>query len=435
MFEYKFPDIGEGIVEGTLIKWLVQEGDEVKEGQDLAEVETDKVTANIPSSVHGKVAKLHADEGDTIHVGHVFISIDDKGDAETTDEPEDGMQVVSVSEGESDDADTAANDPVEEETAGVVGEVIATSNLIPPSTERESEPEESQAPRKVLATPVARKMAKDLGVDIQTLKGSGPGGRVMKEDIQKAAAPKKEEPAAEVAHLPEGGIRREPLTRIRKTISEKMSQSAFTAVHTSLFEEVEVSALVKFREKVKNAFGEENRITYLPFLVKAVVLALKAHPVFNSSLDEEEQAILYKEFYNIGIATDTERGLMVPVLFDADRKSIETLSKEIKEIAKRSHEGTLTLDALRGGTFSITNYGAIGGSFGTPIINYPETAILGVGRIAKKPVVKDGRIAVGNVLPLSLSYDHRIIDGANAVRFMKTLEEVLQDPELLLLRI
>lgn len=213
-----------------------------------------------------------------------------------------------------------------------------------------------------------------------------------------------------------------------------MTESQQKLVHTTSMEEIDVSALFAFREKHKTRVDDDIKLTYLPFILKAIVLGLKEFPVFNSHYDEENREIVYKDAYHIGIATDTERGLMVPVLFDADQKSILELAKEMEEMAEKARENTLTLEQLRGGTFSITNYGSIGGTFGTPIINYPESAILGVGRIQEKPVVRDGRIVIGHLLPLSLSYDHRIIDGAGGVRLIRFIEEALSDPEMLLLR-
>ena len=433
MFDYKFPDIGEGITEGTLTKWLVQEGDNVKEGQDLAEIETDKMTTNLPSAASGKVHKLHVPEYGTLEVGKVFITIDD-GSSATADDNTDSKPAKPEAVSE-----TGPNDKVEEE-AGVVGELISSQDELPPSDEGNVVVQKTVQKKKALATPVARKMAKDLNVDIQEIEGSGPGGRVMKEDIQKYADSLKETAQTPVASTtekpiqPTDGERREPVTRIRKTIIEKMTQSYQKLVHTTTIEEVEVSDLVAFRQKMKTVVGDDVKLTYLPFIMKAIVLALKEFPIINSSYDEDTAEIVYKSNYNIGIATDTDRGLVVPVLFDVDRKSIIEIAHGIEELAQVARDNKLTLDVLRGGTFSITNYGAIGGSFGTPIINYPESAILGIGRIQEKPVVKDGEIVIGHTLPLSLSFDHRIIDGATGVRFMKLIEEALSDPELLLLR-
>ena len=432
-YTIKIPDIGEGITEGTLTKWLVQEGDNVKEGQDLAEIETDKMTTNLPSAASGKVHKLHVPEYGTLEVGKVFITIDD-GSSATTDDNTDSKPAKPEAVSE-----TGPNDKVEEE-AGVVGELISSQDELPPSDEGNVVVQKTAQKKKALATPVARKMAKDLNVDIQEIEGSGPGGRVMKEDIQKYADSLKETAQTPVASTtekpirPTDGERREPVTRIRKTIIEKMTQSYQKLVHTTTIEEVEVSDLVAFRQKMKTVVGDDVKLTYLPFIMKAIVLALKEFPIINSSYDEDTAEIVYKSNYNIGIATDTDRGLVVPVLFDVDRKSIIEIAHGIEELAQVARDNKLTLDILRGGTFSITNYGAIGGSFGTPIINYPESAILGIGRIQEKPVVKEGEIVIGHTLPLSLSFDHRIIDGATGVRFMKLIEEALSDPELLLLR-
>lgn len=439
MFNYKFPDIGEGIREGTLTKWLVKVGDQIKEGQDVAEIETDKMTTTLPAAASGKVHELHVEEYGTLEVGKVFMSIDDGSAGEEVSKEEPSQPAP-----EEQEVEEESREKVEEE-AGVVGQILSGRDELPPSNEGQEEIKKPQSKKKALATPVARKMAKDLGVDIQEIEGTGPGGRVMKEDIQKFAHGKVEQEDKVdakdlVPEIPESKVteeideKREPLSRIRMTIMERMDQSKNELVHTTILEEIDVSQLVEFREKMKTEVGEDVKLTYLPFIMKAIVLALKAFPVLNSSLDEEKGEIVYKKNYNIGIATDTERGLVVPVLFDVERKSILEIAQESQELAELARDSKLTLEHLRGGTFSITNYGAIGGSFGTPIINYPESAILGIGRIQEKPIVKDGRIVVGHMLPLSLSFDHRIIDGASAVRFVAILEEALSNPELLLLR-
>lgn len=440
-FEFRFPDIGEGIAEGTLIKWLVKEGDEIEEGQSVAEVETDKVTTEIPSAKKGRVLELEYEEGDTIEVGQVLIMLDTSngsGEEETTEVPEydadDKKQELDEKE-----------EVVEEETAGVVGEVIVSSDEIPASTEGQSSSSKSQTKKKVLATPVARKLAKDLGVDIGSVKGTGPNGRVMKEDIRKSKSEKpvssiseKQTRKPETLHIDsnlEEKVERRPLTRIRKTISEQMSKSRFTIPHTTAMEEIDVSNLYEFRNKYKDILREEDvNITYLPFIIKAITLALKELPEFNSSLDEEKEELVLKHFYHIGIATDTDRGLMVPVLKDADKKSVVQIAKEIEDLSTRAKENKMDISELKGSSFTITNYGSIGGLFGIPIINYPESAILGLGRIVKKPIVRDDEIVIGRVLPLSLSYDHRVIDGASGVRFISILAKLLSDPEVLLLK-
>ncbi len=430
-FEFQFPDIGEGIAEGTLVKWLVEEGQNIEEGDSVAEVETDKVTTEIPSPRTGKVVELKFEEGEVINVGDIFviISIDSEDDGE--DKVEEVEKTV-----ERDDS------PEEEETAGVVGDIIASSEEIPASTEGQSPVSKPEKRKKVLATPVARKLAKDLNVDINMVEGTGPNGRVMKEDIRQfkdnisgEKPVKYDVDIVDEKDEQDGKIERIPLTRIRKTIAEQMSNSRFTIPHTTAMDELNVSNLYEFRKKYKNVLREEGiNITYLPFIIKAVIIALKEYPEFNSSLDEEKEELVLKYFYNIGIATDTERGLMVPVLKDADKKSVIEIAKEIDDLSSRAKDNEILIEELRGGTFTVTNYGSIGGLFGIPIINYPESAILGIGRIVEKPVVKDGEIAIEKVLPLSLSYDHRIIDGASGARFLNTLSQALMEPEILLMK-
>ncbi len=343
-------------------------------------------------------------------------------------------------------------DVVEEETAGVVGEVEATSREIPPSNEGQEPAAAATVKGKALATPVARAMAKDLGVDINGVAGTGPNGRVMKEDIRQAAGSKSETKplkpaqakaeskadaakAAPAAAISDERIERIPLTSIRKTIAARMTESRFTIPHTTAMDEIDVTALDAFRKKYKEALEAEGvSLTYLPFIIKAVILVLKKYPEFNSELDEETSEVLLKHFYNIGVATDTERGLMVPVVKEADGLSVVELAKAIDDITGRAKENKVSLSELKGGTFSVTNYGSIGGQFGIPIINYPEAAVLGLGRIVKKPVVEGDEIVIRKVLPLSLSYDHRTIDGASGARFLNMLRDLLSDPEMLLLK-
>jgi len=428
-FEFQFPDIGEGIHEGVITKWMVQEGDNIEEGESVAEVETDKVTTEIPSPRSGKVLQLKANKGDTINVGDVFIVIDAGGGSEALDE---GSKANEKEE-------------VEEETAGVVGQVVSSSDVIPSSTEGSPQTKKTEERRKVLATPVARHLAKDLGVDINTVRGSGPNGRVMKDDIYKASEEKSEPEVKETGlrdrqpkklsiseDLP---VERIPLTKIRKTIAEKMSESRFTIPHTTAMDEIDISRLHEFRKKYKDSLKEEDvSLTYLPFIIKAAIAALKKYPEFNSSLDEENDELVLKKYFNIGVATDTERGLMVPVIKDADKMNLVEIAKAIEDLSTRAKDNQIQLSQLKGGSFSVTNYGSIGGYFGIPIINYPESAILGIGRVVEKPIVKDGEIVVAHILPLSLSYDHRIIDGASGARFLNLLKELLSNPDMLLLK-
>lgn len=441
--DFRFPDIGEGIAEGTLTKWLVKKGDSINEGDNLVEVETDKVTTEIPAPKSGTVAELKFDEGDVINVGDVFIVIDTAGDQEEATD-EDALEVDEEDElKEKDEKEEVA----EEETAGVVGEVVASSDEIPASDEAKSSPKSKKTGAgKALATPVARKLAKDLNVDINQIDGTGPAGRVMKEDIklaseQKDTAEKSKTARPATTAKPvvesEDMSKREeriPLSRIRQTIAEKMSESRFTIPHTTAMDEIDVTALYEFRKKYKDRLGEDVSLTFLPFIIKAAISGLKQFPEFNASLDEESNELVLKHYYNIGIATDTDRGLMVPVLEDVDNLSIVEIAKGIEDLSSRARDNELDLGELRGSSFSVTNYGSIGGMFGIPIINYPESAILGVGRIQEKPVVVDGRIVVRRMLPLSLSYDHRIIDGASGAKLLNVLKDLLMDPEVLLLK-
>ena len=437
-FEFKFPDIGEGLDEGVIMKWMVEVGDEIKEGDSVVEVETDKVTAEIPSPRTGKVLELKAKQGDTIHVGNVFIVIEVEGaESDSPSEEEIGGKDEVKDELEE------KQEVVEEETAGVVGEVIASSEVIAPSTEDHHVAKKSEKTGKVLATPVARKMAKDLGVDISTVTGTGPNGRVMKDDIQKAKHGKVEQKVEKAPReqftdhvaLDDERYERIPLTKIRKTIAERMSQSRFTIPHTTAMDEIDITKLDDFRRKYKDILVEEDvNLTYLPFITKAVIVALKQFPEFNSELDEENGELILKHFYNIGIATDTDRGLMVPVVKDVDKLSVVEIAKAVESVTTKAKENKISLNELRGGTFTITNYGSIGGHFGIPIINYPEAAILGLGRVVKKPIVRDDEIVIAKVLPLSLSYDHRTIDGASGSRFLNVLKELLSDPDMLLLK-
>lgn len=434
-FEFKFPDVGEGIHEGVVTEWLVEVGQEIQEGTSVAEVETDKVTTEIPSPKSGKISKLIGKKGDTIHVGDVFVVIDTElgasDEAESLKEKPTKKEEIPIVEEE------------EEETAGVVGEVIASSQMIASSNEHSGTVKKSETKDKVLATPVARAMAKDLGLDINSIGGTGPNGRVMKEDIKNASdkgasTPKEaQKQSAKPSSLAfnEELEERIPLTKIRQTIAEKMAESRFTIPHTTAMDEIDVSKLYDFRKKYKDVFDKDDiHLTFLPFIIKAVIFALKEFPEFNSSLDEEKKELVLKHYYNIGIATDTDRGLMVPVIKGADKMSISELAQSITDLSDRTKNNKIELSELRGGSFSITNYGSIGGMFGIPIINYPESAILGLGRILKKPIVKDDEIKIAYVLPLSLSYDHRTIDGASGARFLNLLKDLLSDPEVLLLK-
>lgn len=432
MLEFKFPDIGEGITEGKLLKWMVKAGDEVKEGDSLFLVETDKVNAEIPSPAAGVISETFGLEGEVIYVGNVIVKINTGGSEETKGGNASGVN--------------------DEEEAGVVGELEVSSEVIGAS--QEGQASQAETGNKVLATPVARKLAKDLGIDIGAVKGSGPVGRVMKEDIY-AASEKKEvaaddhvfeakaktesdtiRPAVKIPELKiSGEVERVPLTTMRKTISKNMALSKALVPHAAVIDEIDVTKLVQFRAENKTlAEGTGVHLTYMPFIVKALTSTLKEYPILNSSYDMEKEELVLKKYYNIGIAVDTPEGLMVPVIKDADKKGLFDMAKQVAELSTGARNRTIQLDKLQNGTFTITNYGAVGALSGIPVIRYPEVAILGVGGIRKKPVVDENdEIAVRSIMNLTLCFDHRIVDGGEAGRFLSRLKEYLENPMILLL--
>jgi pyruvate dehydrogenase E2 component (dihydrolipoamide acetyltransferase) len=432
MYNFKFADIGEGIHEGQILKWMFKVGDKVKDGDTLCLVETDKVNAEIPSPVDGTIVALFGNVGDTIHVGDVIVTIDDGSD--TAAEPVADVNMMSDNTNDN----VAENDG---ESAGVIGEIEVSSDVIESSHEGTAQ-KTAAVGTKILATPVARQLAKDLGIDIQTVKGTGSVGRIMKEDIYKAkeghvnAAPTAAaKPAIEVPKLNvTGDVERVKMSKLRKTIAKNMVLSKSTIPHTTTMDEYDVSKLVAFRKANKQlAEAQGVKLTYLPFIIKAMALVLKEFPLFNASLDSETDEIVLKKFYNIGIAVDTDEGLIVPVIKNADQLSIFQIAKELETISTAARNRSLTLDQITNGTFSITNYGAGGSSYGVPVIKHPEVAIIGVGMITKKPVVVDDEIVIREVMPVSLSIDHRVIDGGDAGRFLTRLKAYLNDPMLLLL--
>ncbi|WP_226578343.1 dihydrolipoamide acetyltransferase family protein [Halobacillus litoralis] len=424
-FEFKLPDIGEGIHEGEIAKWFVKPGDEVKEDDVLCEVQNDKAVVEIPSQVDGTVQDIHVDEGETTTVGTVIITIDD------------GSEDTGSSEAPKEEAKEEA--PKEEAKEEKTEQPAADSGDV-------------DEDKRVVAMPSVRKFARDNDVDIRKVEGSGKAGRVLKADVEsfmnggqteaasEAPAEDKQEetqasaqqaaPAAGEAY-PET---REKMSGIRKAISKAMVNSKHTAPHVTLMDEVDVSELVAHRKKFKSVAAEQDiKLTYLPYVVKALVSTLKKYPVLNTSIDDNTDEIIQKHYYNIGIAADTEKGLMVPVVKDSDRKSVFSISSEINELAVKARDGKLSSEEMKGASTTITNIGSAGGQWFTPVINHPEVAILGIGRIADKPIVRDGEVVVAPVLAISLSFDHRIIDGATAQHAMNNIKRLLNDPQLIMM--
>ncbi|CEA16205.1 hypothetical protein ING2E5B_1457 [Fermentimonas caenicola] len=429
-FTFNFPDLGEGLEEGTIMEWYVKPGQQVKMGDSIVQMETDKVVADIPSPKNGVITDLFGEVGDVIKVGSplVIIQIEGEVSEQTTEDEKITTEAVS----ESDD-----------DAGSVVGtiEVAGKNDIMAPSDEGEKDIEEkTSVSRKALATPVARAMAKQMGIDINQIPGSGPSGRVKKEDILNFKSTgldiKPESDIIKKSFTPDeslkqtaGDVTYKPLTQIRKTIAKNMLQSKHNAAHMSVFEEVEISGLMEVRLRYKQRFADKGvKLTYLPFIVKAVAQALKHHPQLNSQIDTENNRMIYRNRYHIGIAVDAPDGLVVPVIRDADKLSIFQIAGQIGELANKARTRKLTLEDLKDGCFSITSFGSFGGIYATPVLNYPQAGILGIGRILKTPVVKDDEIVIGNIMPLSLTVDHRVVDGGETTRFIYKVMEYLTDP-------
>lgn len=427
-YMFKFPDIGEGLEEGKIVEWYVRKGQSIASGDPIVKMETDKVVTDIPSPKEGVISQIFGGVGETVKVGNTLVEIDIEGVS--------GVEAQSVAKAE---IAPPSEKVVEEKGFGVVGtiEVAGDGAYLPSSGEglamETTSAGETRKP-KVLATPVARAMARELNVDINLVKGTGPAGRVTKKDIEAASR-------IRVSHVPdtiqhtqkEDKVEYIPLSMIRKTIAKNMLRSKQNAAHMSVMEEVEVSELVSIRDRIKPHLLEQGiKLSYLPFVIKAVTTALKLHPNLNSELDLENERIIRKNYMNIGIAVDTEDGLVVPVIRDADKLSIGELASRINSITERAPMRQISLDEMRDGTFTITSYGSIGGYFAVPVINYPQVAILGIGRLSDKPVIKAGEVVPGKVLPISMSVDHRIVDGGEVARFLNEVLAYLKDPVLML---
>ncbi|HZX35259.1 MAG TPA: dihydrolipoamide acetyltransferase family protein [Thermodesulfobacteriota bacterium] len=380
LYEFKLPDLGEGITEGEVVKWRVKDNDEVTEHQVVVEVETDKAIVEVPSPKKGKVVKLSAAEGETVKTGQTLLVIDIEGEA--------------ADEGAKKSFSVVGSLPMEEE---------------------------------VLATPMVRNLAKKLGIDLLDIKGTGPGGRTTEEDVRSAAQSVKKETTDR-----HGSIERVPIKGVRKAIAKNLLLSQKNSAFVTGMDDADITELWNLKAREKTGADKKGvHLTLMPFFVKAAVHALMKHPYLNSSVDEETEEIVIKRYYNIGVAVDTPDGLMVPVVKDADKKTIIALASEIHELGLKARERKLSIEELKGSTFTITNYGTIGGTYATPIINYPDVAILGMGRIKDEPWVKDNAIVVRKILHLSFTFDHRVADGSEAGRFLNDVISYLEDPGLL----
>ncbi len=445
--QYKLPDLGEDIETGDVIGVFVAAGDKVSEDQALLEVETDKAAIEIPSPAGGVIKEVHVSEGDTIKVGQLLVTIDDgKGNGK-------GVVVEEVAEVKTQD------EAIEEMAEREVEEEMNADPEPEPKTETASEEEEEEEeevvevseekkPRSTKAAPASpsiRRLARELGVDLSTVQGSGPGNRITEDDLRKPSKTsktktkqKKQEPKSQDTKKQKttgkadtdkwGEVERAPMSKVRKLTAERLTE-AWGAPHVTQHDKADVTDLEKLRKEFgKTVSKAGGKLTTTSILLKVVSSALEVFPQFNASVDMESGEIVYKKYYNIGIAVDTERGLLVPVIKNADEKNITDLSVELTELSEKARNKKISVDELQGGTFTISNLGGLGGTYFTPVINSPEVAILGVSRASIEPVYIDGGFLPRLMLPLSLSYDHRLIDGADAVRFLRWIVEALEEP-------
>jgi len=388
-FEFKLPDLGEGIAEVELRRWVVTEGQPVKQHQVVAEVETDKAVVEVPSPREGVVAKLFAREGDVIRVGETLLTIG-----------------------------TVEQQTARPRSVGIVGEL--------PEVEEPPKRTLSSSESDIKATPLVRRLARERGIDLQTITGSGPRGSITPEDLEQQV------PAVPAGFDAFGPVELVPLRGVRRAAARNVRAAQQHTAFVTVTEEVDITVLSLLRNREQAAAGSHGtHLTFLPFFIKAVQHALQSFPSLNAAIDDDTETIILKKHYHFGIAVETPDGLMVPVLRDVDRKSILDLAAEIQLLGQKTRDRTITLEEMKGSSFTITNFGTFGGLFATPIINWPDVAIIGFGRIAERPWVHDGVIAIRTILPISLTFDHRITDGATASLFVTRVRGYLEDPALL----
>jgi pyruvate dehydrogenase E2 component (dihydrolipoamide acetyltransferase) len=471
MPQITLPSLGENIESGDILSILVSEGDTVTVEQDLLEIETDKATVPVPSPSAGKITKILVKEGETVAVGAAIFEIE-ASDSEAKGAAASPPAAEPAKPAAEPKAEAPKPEPKKEEpapapkaTSGPTAEDMA-DGIYQPESEPAPQPAAKPAPKPAspapqpapiaesseshaaaaAASPSVRRLARELGVDLRRVRASGSGGRVTEDDVQahvrasqeqaRAAAPSSGPgvPSSDAT----GSVRRERMSRMRQTIARNMVASYTTIPQLTNFDDVDVSELEEIRLQSKEDYAAQGlKLTQMPFLIKAIAGALKRHPIVNASVDMEAGEVIYKEYVNIGVAVDTDRGLVVPVIRDADRLSISQIARELDRLIDKAREGSLAIEEMRGGTFTISNMGAVGGTYSTPIINPPEVAILLVGRSRMLPTVigkgKDAKIEARLVMPLSLTYDHRAVDGADAARFVNELKGFLAAPGRLLL--
>lgn len=445
--DFKLPDLGENIESGDIVNVLVHEGDQIQAEQNVLEVETGKAVIELPCPHAGRITKLHVKKGSKVKPGDALLTLETGAAAAAP-----AAKAPAAAPAASAPPPPAATAPAPVAASAVETPPVAAA---PQAASRAAAPVERAAPHKTPpAGPATRRLARELGVDLSHVIGSGAGGRITEEDIKAAVrksttapAAKAEPslppgPAARTAPLPDGAddrdswgpIRRQQMTKIRKTIAVNMQKSASTIPHLTNFDDADITELERIRKGGLADYVDSSiKLTMMPFVIKAVAQSLKLHPLLNSSVDMESEQIIFKQYVNIGMAVDTERGLVVPVIPSADRLSIPRIAQALSTIAEKARKAQLSLDEMRGSTFTISNLGAVGGTYSTPIINHPDVAILLTGRSRKMPVVVDDKLEIRLMMPLSLSYDHRIVDGATAARFLNEVIGYLKNPGRLLL--
>ena len=435
--EFTLPDLGENITSGDVVSVLVKAGDVVEPGQSVLEVETDKAVIEVPCPPGGVVQEVLVKKGETVNVGQALLSLG----SSTSQPAEKSAEPVKQQSVESSQPPAVVKQPVVEQP--VVEQPVAAASAPASMVATNGEATDEALPGETVkpAGPAVRRLARELGVDLGSVSGSGPSGRIIREDVVASVRRSGVQSASNSQAVRPGGeqddwgpIHREQMSRMRKTIATNMVRSMATIPHLTNFDDADVTELERLRKDSAAEYAKTNvKLTALAFVVKAVSLSLRQHPVVNSSVDMEKGELVYKDYVNIGLAVDTPRGLVVPVLRGCDHQSIPHIAQEIAQTADKAKNAQYGVEDLRGGTFTISNLGAIGGTYSTPIINYPEVAILLVGRSRKLPVVHEDRVEPRLMMPLSLSYDHRVIDGAMAARFLKEVIGYLESPGRLLL--
>jgi len=442
--ELEMPELAESVIEGEIVKWLVKEGDHVAMDQLIVEVMTDKVTVEVPSPFEGVLLKQVAKEGEVVAIGKPIAIFGKEGETLPAGGESAPMEHVTPAKvvAEADAAPSPASSPSKPAPNGHAAVDGGPSAGAPPAPAAAAESATLSAFGKPMAAPAVRKLARELGVDLNNVRGSGEGGRIRGEDVKRVAAslggatmaaPKTAVAAREIS-TESGGTERVPLRGLRRAIADRMTQSKHTAVHTLHVDEADLTELVALRAGAKEIAAQRGvKLTYLPFFVRAVCYALKKYPYMNASLDDAAHEIVLKKDYNIGIAANTDTGLVVPVVHHADRLTIFELANAINALADKARAGKLAHDDIAGGTFTITNVGSVGGLFTFPVINYPEVGILGTHGIQERPVVRSGQIVIRHMMYLSISFDHRVVDGALAARFVREVADYLASPALMLM--